>query len=33
MHEFLAGMIVGGAIGVFVVARCMAAAGRERDDG
>ena len=33
MLEFLAGVIVGGAIGVFVVALCMAAAGGERDDG
>jgi hypothetical protein len=33
MLEFLAGMVVGGTIGVFVVALCVAASGGERDDG
>jgi len=33
MLEFLAGVIVGGAIGVFVAALCVAASGGERDDG
>jgi gas vesicle protein len=33
MHEFLAGMIVGGTIGMVIAALCVAAAGRERDDG
>jgi len=33
MLEFLAGMIVGGAMGVFVAALCVAASSGERDDG
>jgi hypothetical protein len=33
MLEFLAGVIVGGAIGVFIAALCVAASGGERDDG
>jgi hypothetical protein len=33
MLEFLAGMIVGGSLGVFIVALCVAAARGERDDG
>jgi gas vesicle protein len=33
MLEFLAGLVVGGYLGVFVVALCVAAARGERDDG
>jgi len=33
MFEFLAGMIVGGAMGVFIVALGMVASSGERDDG
>ncbi|RMH50468.1 MAG: DUF3789 domain-containing protein [Alphaproteobacteria bacterium] len=33
MPEFLAGMIVGGCLGVLVVALCVAAGRGERDDG
>ncbi|WP_143089818.1 DUF3789 domain-containing protein [Tropicimonas isoalkanivorans] len=33
MLEFLAGLLVGGCLGVFVVALCVAAARGERDDG
>jgi len=33
MFEFLAGMIVGGAMGVLIAALCVAASGGERDDG
>jgi len=33
MLEFLAGMIVGGTMGVFIAALCAAASGGERDDG
>jgi gas vesicle protein len=33
MAEFLAGLIVGGSLGVFVVALCAAAARGEQDDG
>ncbi|CUH81530.1 hypothetical protein TRN7648_03516 [Tropicibacter naphthalenivorans] len=31
--EFLAGLVVGGVLGVFIVALCVAAARGERDDG
>jgi len=33
MLEFLAGLVVGGFLGVFVVALCVAGARGERDDG
>ncbi|MCO6361552.1 DUF3789 domain-containing protein [Paracoccus sp. 08] len=33
MLEFFAGVFVGGFLGVFVVALCVAAARGERDDG
>ncbi|MCB1351934.1 MAG: DUF3789 domain-containing protein [Rhodobacteraceae bacterium] len=33
MLEFFAGVFVGGGLGVFVVALCVAAARGERDDG
>ncbi|MEM6676247.1 DUF3789 domain-containing protein [Paracoccus sp. p4-l81] len=33
MLEFIAGLIVGGFLGVFVAALCVAAASGERDDG
>ncbi|WP_415839806.1 DUF3789 domain-containing protein [Paracoccus yeei] len=33
MLEFLAGLIVGGFLGVFVAALCVAAERGERDDG
>jgi uncharacterized protein involved in exopolysaccharide biosynthesis len=33
MLEFLAGLVLGGCLGVFVVALCAAAARGERDDG
>jgi uncharacterized protein involved in exopolysaccharide biosynthesis len=33
MFEFLAGLVLGGFLGVFVVALCSAAARGERDDG
>jgi len=33
MLEFLAGLVVGGSLGVFVAALCFAAARGERDDG
>jgi len=33
MLEFLAGLIVGGCLGVFVVALCVAAARGEHDGG
>ncbi|WP_126155604.1 DUF3789 domain-containing protein [Paracoccus haematequi] len=33
MLEFLAGIILGGGLGVFVVALCVAAARGDHDDG
>ncbi|SEG33726.1 hypothetical protein SAMN05421751_1355 [Jhaorihella thermophila] len=33
MFEFLAGFILGGCIGVFIVALCVAAGRGERNDG
>jgi len=33
MLEFLAGMIVGGTMGMVIAALCVAASGGERDDG
>jgi len=33
MLEFLAGLVVGGFLGVFVAALCVAAARGDRDDG
>jgi len=33
MLEFLAGLVVGGCLGVFFVALCVAAARGEQDDG
>ncbi|WP_431356745.1 DUF3789 domain-containing protein [Paracoccus marinaquae] len=33
MLEFLAGLVVGGGLGVLIVALCVAAARGERDDG
>jgi len=33
MLEFLAGLVVGGCLGVFVVGLCVAAARGEQDDG
>jgi hypothetical protein len=33
MFEFLAGMIVGGTMGVFIAALCVVASSGERDDG
>ncbi|WP_156127409.1 DUF3789 domain-containing protein [Paracoccus sanguinis] len=33
MLEFFAGLVVGGFLGVFVAALCVAAARGERDDG
>jgi len=33
MLEFLAGLVLGGFLGVFVAALCVAAARGERDDG
>ncbi|MET4128003.1 DUF3789 domain-containing protein [Roseovarius sp. MBR-6] len=33
MLEFLAGLFVGGGLGVLIVALCVAAAHGERDDG
>jgi uncharacterized protein involved in exopolysaccharide biosynthesis len=33
MLEFLAGLVLGGCLGVFVAALCVAAARGERDDG
>jgi len=33
MLEFFAGVVVGGGLGVLVVALCVAAAHGERDDG
>jgi len=33
MLEFLAGLVVGGCLGLFVVAFCVAAARGEQDDG
>jgi len=33
MLEFLAGLIVGGCLGVLIVALCAAAARGEQDDG
>jgi hypothetical protein len=33
MLEFLAGVVVGGGLGVLVVGLCVAAARGERDDG
>lgn len=33
MLEFLAGMIIGGCLGVFVVALCVAEGRGERNDG
>jgi len=33
MLEFIAGLIVGGFLGVFVAALCVAAARGEQDDG
>jgi len=33
MLEFLAGMIVGGAMGTFIAALCVSASGGEPDDG
>jgi hypothetical protein len=33
MLEFFAGVVVGGSLGVFVVALCVTAGRGERDDG
>lgn len=33
MLEFLAGLVAGGCLGVFVVALCVTAARAERDNG
>ncbi len=33
MLEFLVGLVMGGCLGVFIVALCVAAARGERDDG
>jgi uncharacterized protein involved in exopolysaccharide biosynthesis len=33
MLELLAGLVMGGCLGVFIVALCVAAARGERDDG
>ncbi|PKN54896.1 MAG: DUF3789 domain-containing protein [Alphaproteobacteria bacterium HGW-Alphaproteobacteria-8] len=33
MLEFIAGLVVGGSLGVFVVALCVVASRGERDDG
>lgn len=33
MLEFLVGVIVGGTMGVFIAALCVAASSGERDDG
>jgi hypothetical protein len=33
MLEFLAGLVVGGCLGLLIVALCVAAARGERDDG
>ena len=33
MLEFLVGLVVGGCLGVLIIALCVAAARGERDDG
>jgi len=33
MLEFLAGLVMGGCLGVLIIALCVAAARGERDDG
>jgi hypothetical protein len=33
MLEFLAGLVMGGCLGVLIIAFCVAAARGERDDG
>jgi hypothetical protein len=33
MLEFLAGLVVGGCLGIFIAALCVAAARGERDNG